>query len=142
MACAAFMIIMNSKYKEKELNAYEEAGQIAQSVLTSIKTVNAFNLQKTFFQMYEINLKEVEVATVRKGRISGFFNGLIDALFIVIYGVSLLYSTYLIQNECETFSKGNILSTIFCVFHSFIELGDCLSFLSTLSQGNTFNIDI
>ena len=38
--CGALMYTMSKKYKEKELQAYENAGGIAQNVLTSIKTVS------------------------------------------------------------------------------------------------------
>ncbi len=137
-ACAGLMYIMSKKYKDKELKAYEEAGQTAQTALTSIKTVNAFNLQQRFLQIYKKNLKQAQLTTTRKGLVFGLFNGALEALLIAMLAMSLFYSTFLIQNECETFSPGSIVTTTTCLVQSFLALGNALSFSSTLSQGTVF----
>ncbi len=133
----ALMSIMNSKYKEKELKAYESASQIEQSVLMAIKTVTAFNLQKVFLDMYKVNLNEVKNMTSRKGLVFGFFNGTVEALVIVMFGVGLLYATYLSQNECQTFGYSGIIATLMSVLQSFNSLGIALSYLNRLSIGSS-----
>ncbi len=133
--CAALMYIMSKKYKDNELQAYERAGKIAQTVLRAIKTVSAFNMQRKFLQMYKVNLKEARSTTTKKGLVFGFFNGTVEALMLIMFGISLLYATYLGQTECKSFSYSNILSTLMFIIQSFGALANALSFLNSLSQG-------
>ncbi len=133
---AALMYVMTKKYKERELKAYENASGIAQSVLSSIRAVSAFNLQKKFIDMYSANLKKVQVTTAQKGFIYGFFNGCVEALFITILAVSVLFMVYLFQNDCEANSFGNITCSLFSISQSFTFLEPALSYLSNLSQGD------
>jgi ATP-binding cassette subfamily B (MDR/TAP) protein 1 len=138
--CGALMYTMSKKYKEKELQAYENAGGIAQSVLTSIKTVSAFNLQKKFLGMYKANLKQAESTTSMKGLVFGFFNGSVEALMLTMFAINILFATYLIQNECQVFSYGGIISSSLSTVQSFSFLANALSFLSNLSQGLSIKV--
>ncbi len=133
--CAALMYIMSKKYKDKELQAYENAGKIAQSVLVTIKTVSAFNLQRKFLEMYKSNLKQSQSTTSMEGFVFGFFKGLVEALMIVMMGIIILYATNLIQNECQVFSYSDIISSSLSTIQSVGPLGNALSFLNNLSQG-------
>jgi ABC-type multidrug transport system fused ATPase/permease subunit len=138
-ACGALMYTMSTKYKEKELKAYESAGQIVLSVLSAIKTVTAFNLQKKFLQMYKVNLKEAQATASRKGMVFGFFNGAVEALLIVMFSVTLLYGTILGQNECQTFGLSGLATSALSIIQSFAVLGKALAYLNMMSQGNIFS---
>jgi ATP-binding cassette subfamily B (MDR/TAP) protein 1 len=133
--CGALMYIMSKKYKNRELQAYEDAGQLVQNVFSSIKTVYAFNLQKTFVDLYKSSLDQARSTTTKKGLVFGLFNGAVEALMLIMFGIGLLYATYLSQNECETFSYSSLLSTLMFVIHCFSSLSNALAFLNLLSQG-------
>jgi ABC-type bacteriocin/lantibiotic exporter with double-glycine peptidase domain len=134
-ACAALMYIMTNKYKKNELKAYENAGQIANSVLNSIRTVYACGLQKQFIQMYKENLEQVEQMTAKKGFFYGLFRGAVDGLFVAVLGTGLLYIISLIQSDCEKNTPTSILTSFYCTVQSYGTLGPALAFLSNLSQG-------
>jgi ABC-type bacteriocin/lantibiotic exporter with double-glycine peptidase domain len=138
--CGALMFIKTTKSKQLELKAYENAGQIVQSVFSSIKTITAFSLQKRFSEMYKNNLKETQIIMSKKGLLFGFFNGAIESMLIVILGVCILFATYLGQTDCETTSFSNIMVCVVCIILSFSYLGNALAFLNTLSQGLFFNL--
>jgi ABC-type bacteriocin/lantibiotic exporter with double-glycine peptidase domain len=133
--CGALIFTLSKKYKEKELQAYEAAGEIAQNVLTSIKTVSAFNLQKKFLGMYKANLKQAQSTTSMKGLVFGFLIGSVEALMLTMFAIVILFSTYLIQNECQVFNYGGIFTAGISTVQSFIFLANALSYLNNLSQG-------
>jgi ATP-binding cassette subfamily B (MDR/TAP) protein 1 len=136
--CGALLVIVTTKYKANELKSYEIAGQIVQSALSTIKTVTAFSLQKRFIDMYKMNLKETQTIMSKKSFYFGLFNGAIEALLIMIFGVCILFATHISQTECKTFGYGSIMTAIVCVVQSFNYVGNALAFLNTLTQGLFF----
>jgi ATP-binding cassette subfamily B (MDR/TAP) protein 1 len=117
--CAAMMYISTDKYNKQELKAYEDAGQTAQSCLSSIRTVTAFNLQNKFIDIYEKYMAKVNKATRRKGLFFGIFGGSTEPLFISLYGIGILYSINLIQNESSSFSYSHVFISLFSATQSF-----------------------
>ena len=105
----ATMIIMVKKYTVKEFQAYGAAGKVAQEVLSSIRTVFAFGLQKKKTALYDENLGSAEAMSIKKGAIFGFFGGLAGFFFNAIFGIGIYYGIYLIRTDCETYKPGGIM---------------------------------
>ncbi len=133
--CATMMYIVTRKYHDKELKAYEHAGTIAQNCLSSIRTVTAFNLQDRFLEMYKKYLTTVNKITRRKGIMFGIFSSSVGAIFVSLFGVGIIYSINLIQNECTVFSYSNLFVGLFSITQSFPSLASALTIFSKLAEG-------
>ncbi len=99
------------KYEEKELVVY--AGKIAQSSLSSKRTVAAFNLKRKILARYKQNLTEVKKATSTKGLFIWIFSGSVEALFINRCLPSALSTRmYFVQNGCASHLLGHLHGNI------------------------------
>ena len=76
------LVIMVKKYTIKEFESYGSAGKVAQEVLSSIRTVYAFGLQKKKVQLYDENLKIAEAMSIKKGNVFGVSFSLVFLLSV------------------------------------------------------------
>lgn len=80
------MIRIIKKYTVLEFKAYGEAGNVAQEVLSSIRTIISFGIQNKSSKSYETNLVEAEKMGIRKGLYKGIFEG----FYRVYYKIKIL----------------------------------------------------
>ncbi len=139
-ACMALLVVMVKKYTVKEFESYGSAGKVAQEVLSSIRTVYAFGLQKKKVQLYDENLKIAEAMSIKKGNVFGFFGGLAGFLFNAIFGIGIYYAIYLIRTDCETYQPGSIMQSFFSMITASFALGQALPFLKDLTEGKIHNL--
>lgn len=137
-ACMAVMIIMVKKYTVKEFESYGAAGKVAQEVLSSIRTVFAFGLQKKKKKLYDDNLEIAEAMSIKKGAVFGFFGGLAGCLFNALFGIGIYYAVYLIRTDCETYQPGGIMQSFFSMITASFALGQVLPFVKDLTEGRFF----
>lgn len=116
MVVAAFVMVnMTKKYTVQELKSYGKAGAIAQEVLSSMRTILAFGIQKESIKNYEDNLKEAEKMAIKKGIYSGLFGGISTALFTSCYMINIMYATYLVRIDCRKYTVSELVKS-FSVF--------------------------
>ena len=86
---------------EMELEAYAEAGSVAEEVLTNIRTVAAFNAQEHEQSRYEAGLWKVQRFTWIKGCLSGLGTGLSWLISYLNYALAFWYGTILVIDSRE-----------------------------------------
>jgi ABC-type multidrug transport system fused ATPase/permease subunit len=84
------MIRIIKKYTIEEFKAYGKAGSVAQEILSSIRTVISFGIQKKAIDSYETNLQEAEITGIKKGLYKGIFEGLYMGLYYCCFGIGIV----------------------------------------------------
>jgi len=130
----AIMVAMIKKYTIKEFQAYGSAGRIAQEVLSSIRTVISFGLEKKYISKYEENLKDAESMALKKGLLSGIFGGVSTGLFNVCFAIGIYYGSYLVRTDCETYPAGSVVKAFFSLITATFSLGQALPFIKELAE--------
>ncbi|CAF4069513.1 unnamed protein product, partial [Adineta steineri] len=93
----AFYVI--TKETEAQLSTYSKAGQIAQEVFSSLRTVLSFNGGKLQQKQYDKELKLNEWCTVRKDAAFGAFTGWIFFINFVVYSIGFTFGSILMSYE-------------------------------------------
>ncbi|CAF0751223.1 unnamed protein product [Adineta steineri] len=76
-----------TKETKEQLNTYSKAGQIAQEVFGSLRTVLSFNGSKYQQKQYDKELKLNEWCTVRKDAAFGAYSGLLFFINFLVYSI-------------------------------------------------------
>ncbi|CAF1554930.1 unnamed protein product, partial [Adineta steineri] len=115
-----------TKETEAQLSTYSKAGQIAQEVFSSLRTVLSFNGGKLQQKQYDKELKLNEWCTVRKDAAFGAFTGWIFCINFIVYSIGFTFGSILM-------SYGNhrtlTISEILIVVNMFAQ---ALSFLNSI----------
>ncbi|CAF4418726.1 unnamed protein product, partial [Adineta steineri] len=88
-----------TKETEEQLNTYSKAGQIAQEVFSSLRTVLSFNGSKLQQKQYEKELKLNEWCTVRKDAAFGAFFGWLIFINFAVYSIGFTFGSILMSYE-------------------------------------------
>lgn len=128
------MIDMIKKYTIEEFKAYGNAGRIAQEVLSSLRTVYAFGLEKKSIEKYTANLEGAEVMAKKKGLYGGIFGSISTGTFNLLFGIGIYYAIFLIRTECNNFSPVNLIPSFFSLITAGFSFGQALPFLNDLGQ--------
>ncbi|CAF1479061.1 unnamed protein product [Adineta steineri] len=86
-----------TKETEEQLNSYSKAGQIAQEVFSSLRTVLSFNGSKCQQKQYEKESKLNEWCTVRKDAAFGAFFGWLIFINFVVYSIGFTFGSILMS---------------------------------------------
>ncbi|CAF4089268.1 unnamed protein product [Adineta steineri] len=84
---------------EAQLSTYSKAGQIAQEVFSSLRTVLSFNGSKGQQKQYEKELKLNEWCTVRKDAAFGAFFGWLIFINFAVYSIGFTFGSILMSYE-------------------------------------------
>lgn len=128
------MIDMIKKYTIEEFKSYGNAGRIAQEMLSSLRTVYAFGLEKKAIEKYSANLEGAEVMAKKKGLYSGIFGSISTGTFNFLFGIGIYYAIYLVRTDCGNFSPTNLVPAFFCLITAGFSFGQALPFLNDLGQ--------
>ncbi|XP_967244.3 ATP-dependent translocase ABCB1 isoform X2 [Tribolium castaneum] len=117
----AFLISwLSTKFSKQELEAYANAGAIAEEVLSSVRTVVAFDGQGKEFERYEKHLQAAKKNNIRKNLFTGVSNAVMWFFVFASYALSFWYGVGLILKEKElpyeerVYTPGNMVSVFFC----------------------------
>ncbi|CAF1423248.1 unnamed protein product, partial [Adineta steineri] len=86
-----------TKETEEQLSTYSKAGQIAQEVFSSLRTVLSFNGSKWQQKQYEKELKLNEWYTVRKDAAFGSFTGWLFFIKFLVYSIGFTFGSILMS---------------------------------------------
>jgi ABC-type multidrug transport system fused ATPase/permease subunit len=112
------MISLIKKYTIEEFKSYGNAGRIAQEILSSLRTVYAFGIEKKAIEKYSTNLEGAETMAKKKGLYGGIFGSLSTGTFNFLFGIGIYYAIYLIRTDCANFSPVNLIPAFFCLITS------------------------
>ncbi|CAF3995308.1 unnamed protein product, partial [Adineta steineri] len=139
MSCIIPIIVVSSlmfakvitKETQAQLSTYSKAGQIAQEVFSSLRTVLSFNGSKSQQKQYEKELKLNEWYTIRKDAAFGAFTGWLFFVSFVVYSIGFTFGSILM-------SYGNhhtlTISEILVVVNMFAQALSYLSFFGSFFQ--------
>ncbi|CAF0845843.1 unnamed protein product [Adineta steineri] len=115
-----------AKETEEQLNTYSKAGQIAQEVFSSLRTVLSFNGSKYQQKQYDKELKLSEWCTVRKDAAFGAFFGWLFFINFIVYSIGFTFGSILMSYETHRILT---ISEILVVVNMFAQ---ALSFLNSI----------
>ncbi|RZC36876.1 ABC tran domain containing protein, partial [Asbolus verrucosus] len=113
-------IKLSTRFSQQELEAYGTAGAIAEEVISSVRTVVAFDGQKKEFERYEKHLETAKNNNIRKNLFAAISNGLIWFFVFASYALSFWYGVGLILEERDlpenekVYTPANMVSVFFC----------------------------
>ena len=93
--------LAQSKFAEKEMEAYGKAGALAEEVLSAIRTVVAFGGQKKEIANYEENLRDAKTSGILRGLLTGLSGGLTFGIMWAVYGLGFWYGIKRIMDDRE-----------------------------------------
>ncbi|XP_055687209.1 multidrug resistance protein homolog 65 [Lutzomyia longipalpis] len=99
IVCNFFVLKFQSALTAKELDAYSNAGAVAEEVLSSIRTVVAFGGEEKEAERYAKRLKPAQKAGRRKGAFSGLGEGLLRMFSYSINSLAFWYGVTLILED-------------------------------------------
>uniref|UniRef100_H2ZR93 Bile salt export pump n=1 Tax=Ciona savignyi TaxID=51511 RepID=H2ZR93_CIOSA len=110
-------------FTKKELDAYAKAGAVAEEVISSIRTVVAFDGQAKECERYEENLEAARKVGIQKGITSGAGLGTVFLIMFSTYGLAFWYGSTLVFSGVPGFDVGTMLTTFFGVLIGAFSLG-------------------
>uniref|UniRef100_A0A8C0G035 p-glycoprotein n=1 Tax=Chelonoidis abingdonii TaxID=106734 RepID=A0A8C0G035_CHEAB len=108
LLAAAFL----ASFTTKELSAYARAGSVAEEILTSIRTVVAFNGQMKALAKYDVNLENARKVGVKKSITTYTSLGFTEFVLFGAFALAFWYGTKLTVEEKENYDNRT------CVFFS------------------------
>ncbi|XP_068902276.1 multidrug resistance protein 2-like [Tenebrio molitor] len=120
---------LSSKFSRQEMEAYGAAGSIAEEVLSSIRTVVAFDGQNKEITRYEKHLQSAKKNNITKSLFSGLSNGFMWFFLFASYALSFWYGVGLILEEKYLpedqiiYTPANMVSVFFCTLIASFNFG-------------------
>uniref|UniRef100_A0A8C4WQJ6 ABC-type xenobiotic transporter n=1 Tax=Gopherus evgoodei TaxID=1825980 RepID=A0A8C4WQJ6_9SAUR len=111
-AAAAVGSIFLASFTTKELSAYARAGSVAEEILTSIRTVVAFNGQMKALAKYDVNLENARKVGVKKSITTYTSLGFTEFVLFGAYGLAFWYGTKLTVEEKENYDIGRLFFSV------------------------------
>ncbi|KAI8898553.1 P-loop containing nucleoside triphosphate hydrolase protein [Globomyces pollinis-pini] len=105
----------------EEQDAYAEAGDVAQQVLSSMRTVAAFAGEEKEIKRYGNCLDKAEKVGIKKAFYNGIGIGTIQALMFFLYGLAFGYGNTLIP---DVMNAGEVLNVFFAIVIGAFSLGN------------------
>lgn len=142
---SAFFGKFASNAVTKAQEAYAEAGSIAEEVIGSIRTVQAYCSQDFEHSRYLQKIKECEKMGIKNGRMKGLVHGITFAAIFLSYALSFWYGAKLIidnhvnPSTGKTYTGGDIFTVFFSIL---ISLGDAFPFLSAITRDHGVAVNV
>ncbi|CAF0897005.1 unnamed protein product [Brachionus calyciflorus] len=135
--CAAFFTKMVAKLTKNELKSYAKAGAVADEVISSIRTVVAFNGCQKEHERYENKLEEARISGLKKSTAQGLLMGIVWLVVQGGYALGFWYGWTLSEFDPVTlkqkYTVGKILLVFFNIISAVFSLGNAAPFMGTLT---------
>ncbi|KAL2081432.1 hypothetical protein ACEWY4_023285 [Coilia grayii] len=118
----------------RELQAYAKAGAVAEEVLYSIRTIAAFGGEEKEVERYDRNLGEAQAWGVKKGTITGMFQGYLWCIIFLCYGLAFWYGSKLVIDKKEL-TPGSLMQVLFGVLLGAMNVGMASTCLEAFASG-------
>lgn len=102
----------------KESNAYSAATNVAEEVLSSIRTVFAFGGEKLEIDRYNKRLVNAKQAVNTKGLLTGLADGIMQFLFLGSNALAFWYGVKLVLDDRNKVDKEYTPAVLMIVRHS------------------------
>ncbi|CAF1456940.1 unnamed protein product [Adineta steineri] len=131
------------KETKEQLSTYSKAGQIAQEVFSSLRTVLSFNGSKWQQKQYEKELKLNEWYTIRKDAAFGAFSGWLFFTSFVVYAIGFTFGSILMSSRNHralTISEILVIVNMFAI--AFTLLSSIGPFFQSISEAQSAAVSV
>lgn len=107
---------LSTKFSKQEMESYASAGAVAEEVLTSIRTVVAFDGQNKEIDRYNEHLLTAKKNNIKKSFFNSISNGVMWFFTFANFALSFWYGVTLIIDEADLppedviYTPGNMIS--------------------------------
>ncbi|KAH6559790.1 hypothetical protein BASA61_000416 [Batrachochytrium salamandrivorans] len=140
LAGAVFMLsdVLAGRSTDQQ-SAYASAGNVAQQVLSSMRTVASFGSEEREVQRYSKHLAEAEVFGLRMALYNGVGVGFVQGVIFLVYALAFWYGNTLVP---ATMTPGDVLNVFFAIIIGAFSLGNATPHISAIgtAQGAAFKI--
>lgn len=133
LVAVGIVAFLTTKFSQQELDAYGQAGAIAEEVLTSIRTVVAFGGEKLERERYDKNLIFAKNNNTRRSLFEGIGYGLLWLCIYSSYGLAFWYGVRLMLSGDPTYTAGNMITVFFSVMTGSMSFGIASPFIEAFS---------
>ena len=134
VVCSILMMIYVRKRTISEFHAYDEASNIAQETLSSIRTVLALGLHKLFIGKYAEKLHIAERLAIHKSLMVGIFSGITNMILSSAHAVAVVYGVYLVHTDCENYTPGHVIQSFYSMFVGALSFSYALPLIKEFSE--------
>jgi len=146
---------VQTSFAQKEMEAYGQAGVIAEEVLSAVRTVVAFGGEKKEVARYEEKLEGARSKGVQRGMLTGLGGGLSFGTMFAMYGLGFWYGIKCIMDdregeacqscdlnskdylvcaeECQRYTPGALLTVFFSVLIGGFQIGQSAPYAEALN---------
>ncbi|XP_029635962.1 ATP-dependent translocase ABCB1-like [Octopus sinensis] len=125
---------------EKELNAYAEAGNVAEEAISSIRTVVAFGGEGKECSRYEKLLGVAKKASVKKGFATGVATGFFWFSIFGYYALGFWYAAKIIRED--NYRVADVLIAFFSVVTGGLSLGQAGPAIQSISEAQSAAFEV
>ncbi|KAL1517855.1 hypothetical protein ABEB36_001563 [Hypothenemus hampei] len=133
MIVVGFIAFLTTKLSQRELDAYGDAGSIAEEVITSIRTVIAFGGELLEKQRYEKGLLFARNNNIKRHLFEALGYGSVWLLVFASYGLSFWYGVKLMLEGNSTYDAGNMITVFFSVMSGSMGFGAASPFIEAFA---------
>jgi ABC-type multidrug transport system fused ATPase/permease subunit len=138
---------VSSYISSNELKSYAKAGSICEEVLSSIRTVFAFNGAPREHKRYETELEVARKFGIKKSALTGLMLGVIWLLVNSTFALSYWYGWTLTKkdplNNClSELTIGEIILVLFSIILAVFSLGQAAPFMEKLAEAQSAAYEI
>mmetsp|Transcript_52007 Transcript_52007/g.92801 ORF Transcript_52007/g.92801 Transcript_52007/m.92801 type:complete len:1319 (-) Transcript_52007:1058-5014(-) len=130
--CGGIMAKLVANFTTKAQDTYATAGGIAQEVLSSIRTVQAFCAMERECERYGVKITEVEKVGIKKGFWLGMSQGVTFFVLFGSYALAFYYGSYLIEWGLNT--GGTVVAVFFSVLIGAFQMGAAGPIFTDIAQ--------
>ncbi|ERL93338.1 hypothetical protein D910_10631 [Dendroctonus ponderosae] len=123
LIAVGLIAFLTTKFSKKELDAYAEAGSIAEEVLTSIRTVIGYDKSLIFARNNNI----------RRHFFEGIGYGLLWLCIFSSYGLAFWYGVKLMLDGNPVYTPGNMITVFFSVMTGSMNFGVASPFIEAFA---------
>ncbi|KAJ3597609.1 hypothetical protein NHX12_001132 [Muraenolepis orangiensis] len=120
VSAALFSTVLTT-FTSKEQGAYAKAGAVAEEVLSSIRTVFAFNGQNKEIKRYHKNLEDAKIMGIKKALSANIAMGFTFLIIYLSYALAFWYGSTLVLSD--EYTIGSVLIVFFTVLTGAFSLG-------------------
>ena len=144
---------------EKEMEAYGQAGAIAEEVLAAVRTVVAFGGQSKEIERYDKKLEGAKAKGIFRGMLTGLSGGLTFGIMYAVYGLGFWYGIKCVMDDregeecmkcvltdpdylqcltdCQRYTPGALLTVFFAVLIGGFQAGMAAPYVEALSTSRS-----
>ena len=150
---------VQTSFAEKEMEAYGQAGALAEEVLSAVRTVVAFGGQQKEVQRYDKKLEGARTKGIYRGMLTGLSGGLSFGIMFAMYGLGFWYGIKCIMDDregeaclkcnltsedylqcledCQRYTPGALLTVFFSVLIGGFQIGQAAPYTEALNTARS-----